>query len=129
MLSSFSDASHPEDRSYGQTGVIIGIRRMEGSNTDTYHVIDWKSHPQKRESYSAYGAEILACAMTFGINDRPGWLCGIELIRDTYQKRRSVGAMLNWEIKGRESRMKNPYKNDICNQRESMLSYSDPTCI
>ena len=61
--------------------------------------------------------------------NRPGWLCGIELIRNTYQTRRSVGAMLNWKIKGRESRIKNRYKNDICNQRESMLSYADPTCI
>ena len=62
ILSSFSDASHPKDRSYGQSGIICGIRASGLNEEDTYHIIDWASHRQKRVSYSSYGAEILACA-------------------------------------------------------------------
>lgn len=67
IISSFSDASHPRDRDYGQSGILCGLRVEEtnGDNQDMqdiFHMIDWTSHRQKRVSYSSYGAEILACA-------------------------------------------------------------------
>lgn len=68
LLSTFSDASHPRVRTYGETGVIIGLRGFRESGEDKYHVMDWTSHRQKRVSYSAYSAEILACATA----DDPG---------------------------------------------------------
>lgn len=64
LISSFSDASHPRDRDYGQSGVLSGIR-IQCDNYeahDIFHMVDWSSHRQKRVSYSSYGAEILACA-------------------------------------------------------------------
>lgn len=64
IISSFSDASHPRDRDYGQNGILCGLR-IEGGNEnsrDIFHMVDWSSHRQKRVSYSSYGAEILACA-------------------------------------------------------------------
>lgn len=64
IISSFSDASHPRDRDYGQSGILCGLRiKEEGSDSqDIFHMVDWTSHKQKRVSYSSYGAEILACA-------------------------------------------------------------------
>lgn len=64
IMSSFSDASYPRDRDYGQTGILCGLRVKEHGtdNRDIFHMIDWSSHRQKRVSYSSYGAEILACA-------------------------------------------------------------------
>lgn len=62
-LFSLSDASHPKDRDYGQTGILIGILARNGKEgKDVYHLIDWTSHKQHRVSYSPYGAEILAAA-------------------------------------------------------------------
>lgn len=63
-ISSFSDASHPRDRDYGQSGILCGLRIQETNShqPDIFHMVDWSSHKQKRVSYSSYGAEILACA-------------------------------------------------------------------
>ena len=59
----FSDASHPNDRDYGQTGIISGLRITNKINDRTiFHPVDWTSHKQHRVSYSSYGAEILATA-------------------------------------------------------------------
>lgn len=59
----FSDASHPNDRDYGQTGIIAGFRITNELDSRTiFHPIDWTSHKQRRVSYSSYGAEILAAA-------------------------------------------------------------------
>ena len=62
VISSFSDASHPKDRDFGQTGIICGLRIQAKGKQDIFHMLDWSSHKQKRVSYSSYGAEILACA-------------------------------------------------------------------
>ena len=62
IISSFSDASHPKDRDYGQSGIICGLRIITNNGVDLFHTIDWFSHKQKRVSYSSYGAEIFACA-------------------------------------------------------------------
>lgn len=63
-LISISDASHGgADCVYGQTGGLCGlVIESEGSSEVIYHPIGWTSHKQKRVSYSAFGAEILAAA-------------------------------------------------------------------
>lgn len=48
-------------QSYGQTGVISGIRIETPGDDPIYHMIDWASSKQRRVSHSSYGAEILAC--------------------------------------------------------------------
>lgn len=59
----FSDAAHPKDRDYGQTGVFSGLRITNADKTRTvFHPVDWTSHKQSRISYSSYGAEIFAAA-------------------------------------------------------------------
>lgn len=77
IVSSFSDASHPRDRDYGQTGLLCGLRieqdQTYSDTRDIFHMIDWSSHRQKRVSYSSYGAEILACASA---DDRGYYLKG-----------------------------------------------------
>ena len=64
ILTMFSDASFniSSRKSYGQTGVISGIRTMMKDGKEQFYVIDWVSTKQKRISHSSYGAEILACA-------------------------------------------------------------------
>lgn len=61
---SLSDAAHGGGESvYGQSGSICGILiDNAGSSERVYHAISWTSHKQKRVSYSAFGAEILAAA-------------------------------------------------------------------
>lgn len=61
-----SDAAHDGAESvYGQTGGLCVIFIDEaGSRRRIYHPISWTSHKQKRVSYSAFGAEILAAAET-----------------------------------------------------------------
>lgn len=61
---SLSDAAHGGSSSiYGQTGGICGILIEACGVTDRiFHPISWTSHKQKRVSYSAFGAEILAAA-------------------------------------------------------------------
>lgn len=61
-MRSFSDASYLTNRTYGHPGVVIGIRETGNSDPDTFRVIDWKSHRQKRLSNSSFVAEISACA-------------------------------------------------------------------
>ena len=63
-VTTFSDASFniSSRKSYGQTGVICGIRTTMNEGSEQYYVIDWVSTKQKRISHSSYGAEILACA-------------------------------------------------------------------
>ena len=59
----FSDASHPNNCDYGQTGIFAGLRITSKTHGRTiFHPIDWTSHKQHRVSYSSYGAEILAAA-------------------------------------------------------------------
>lgn len=60
---SFSDASFniSPNQIYGQTGIITGLRYRAADDATIYHIIDWSSAKQKRESYSSYGAEITAC--------------------------------------------------------------------
>ena len=61
----FSDASHPNDRDYGQTGIFAGLWITSKTHGKTiFHPVDWTSHKQHRVSYSSYGAEILAAATT-----------------------------------------------------------------
>lgn len=61
---SVSDASHGGgDSVYGQTGSLCGLLiEASGDHRKLYHAIGWTSHKQKRVSYSAFGAEILAAA-------------------------------------------------------------------
>lgn len=61
---SLSDAAHGGgDSIYGQTGGICGLTFKEtGNDKAIYHPIAWTSHKQKRVTYSAFGAEILAAA-------------------------------------------------------------------
>eukprot|EP00177_Eucheuma_denticulatum_P007832 GFKZ01014258.1.p1 GENE.GFKZ01014258.1~~GFKZ01014258.1.p1 ORF type:complete len:1202 (-),score=97.36 GFKZ01014258.1:1881-5486(-) len=62
-LFTFSDAAHPQDRDYGQTGLVIGIvARNITEDRIVFHVLDWTSQKQQRVSHSAYGAEILAAS-------------------------------------------------------------------
>ena len=63
ILSTFTDAAHPRDRDYGQTGLITGLRVIDKDGlSEIFHPIDWTSHKRKRVSYSSYGAEMLAAA-------------------------------------------------------------------
>lgn len=63
VLCTFSDAGHPKDRDYGQTGMLVGILSGSGIlGDDIFPLVDWCSHKQSRVSHSAYGAEILAAA-------------------------------------------------------------------
>lgn len=64
VLCTFSDAAHPKDRDYGQTGLFIGILSRKGGldSRDIMHLIDSSSYKQQRVSHFAYGAEILAAA-------------------------------------------------------------------
>lgn len=64
FLSTFTDASHPKDRDYGQTEMITGFRIGENAGQKEYfHAIDWTSQKQKRVRYSAYCAEVLAATV------------------------------------------------------------------
>lgn len=60
----FSDASFNigRARSYGQSGIILGLRITTSTDEHIYHPIDWTSHKQDRVVHSSYGAEIIACA-------------------------------------------------------------------
>lgn len=60
----FSDASFNigRARSYGQSGIILGLRITTSAGEHVYHPIDWTSHKQDRVVHSSYGAEIIACA-------------------------------------------------------------------
>lgn len=64
IVTSFSDASfnHGTANGYGQTGLLTGLRISRKTGIDIFHTIDWTSSKQRRVSYSAYGAEVLACA-------------------------------------------------------------------
>lgn len=48
-------------QSYGQTGIISGIKIESRDEKTIYHIVDWASSKQRRVSHSSYGAEILAC--------------------------------------------------------------------
>ena len=59
----FSDASHPRDRDYGQTGIIAGFKIETADTARTiFHATDWTSQKQHRVNYSSYGARILIAA-------------------------------------------------------------------
>lgn len=64
MISTFSDASFniSSRKSYGQTGLVLGIRTQLEDGSELFHVLDWVSVKQRRICHSSYGAEILACA-------------------------------------------------------------------
>ena len=57
----FSDASHT--RSYGQTGLIIGLYATSKSDC-FFHFLDFTSAKQRRVTFSSIGAEILAAVDT-----------------------------------------------------------------
>lgn len=61
---SLSDAAHGGSESiYGKSGGICGILFEScGVKDKIFHPIYWTSHNQKRVSYSAFGADILATA-------------------------------------------------------------------
>lgn len=66
VVTTFSDAAFniSQSATYGQTGIVCGIRFVAGGDDeqhDVYHLIDWASLRQRRVCYSSYGAEILAC--------------------------------------------------------------------
>lgn len=75
IFSSFSDASHPRDRDYDNSGIIneFRIEEYNGDESDIFHVQDWTSHRQKSISYSACRAAILAC---LSADDRGYYLKG-----------------------------------------------------
>ena len=76
ILSTFSDAAHPRDRDYGQTGLITGLRVIyKDGLSEIFHLIDRTSRKQKRVSYSSYGSEILAAAH----GDARGYYYKIEI--------------------------------------------------
>lgn len=60
LQSTFSDASHHHDNCYGQTRLVSGLRITQQHKPDLYHLIDCSSEKQRRISYSAFGAAILA---------------------------------------------------------------------
>ena len=64
MVSTLSDASFNINsrKSYGQTGLIMGIRTLLQDGSECFHTVDWVSTKQRRICHSSYGAEILACA-------------------------------------------------------------------
>ena len=64
QLVTLSDASHGGGGNiYGQSGSITGlVMDAQENGTPLFFPIDWSSHKQKRVSYSAFGAEILAAA-------------------------------------------------------------------
>lgn len=64
MLSTFSDAAFNKNKSrdYGQTGLVTGLRILCENGNYVFHPIDWCSNKQRRVNFSAYGAEIPACA-------------------------------------------------------------------
>ena len=64
ILSTFSDASFniTARKSYGQTGLVSGVRTTMQDGSELFHILDWVSTKQRRISHSSYGAEILACA-------------------------------------------------------------------
>lgn len=61
-IQTFSDASHPNTTCYGHTGIVSRLRIIQVYGTEIFHTLAWASQKQKRGSYSAYGAEILAVA-------------------------------------------------------------------
>lgn len=66
-LCSFSDAAHPKDRDYRQTGFFTGILRLDVKDgNDVFHMVDGSSHKQQWFSHSAYSAEIFATATADG---------------------------------------------------------------
>lgn len=64
LVCTFSDASFNQNsaKDYGKYGIITGLRIVTDQASEKFHALDWSSHKQRRVSYSAYGAEILACA-------------------------------------------------------------------
>lgn len=64
MIITFSDASFniTARTSYGQGGVISGVRICEEGHMDVYHMINWLSINQRGVCHSSYRAQILACA-------------------------------------------------------------------
>lgn len=64
MITTFSDASFniTSRKSYGQTGLVLGVRTTMDDGYEMFHMLDWVSTKQRRISHSSYGAEILACA-------------------------------------------------------------------
>ena len=63
-IQTFSDASFniKSNQDYGQSGILTELSADTLSRDSIYHVLDWSIHKQRRFSYSAYGAEIFACA-------------------------------------------------------------------
>lgn len=64
VITTFSDASFniTSRKSYGQTGLVSGVRTTMDNGSEMFHMLDWVSTKQRRISHSSYGAEILACA-------------------------------------------------------------------
>ena len=64
IVSTFSDASFNISslKSYGQTGLVFGIRTLTKDGSEHFHTLNWVSTKQRRICHSSYGAEILACA-------------------------------------------------------------------
>lgn len=61
IICSFSDASHPRDKDYGQAGGFTGILSHDADGQDAYDLVDWcclwQCLWQHRTRHSAYGAE------------------------------------------------------------------------
>lgn len=62
IISTFSDAWHRYESCYAQAGVISGLKIVLRDSPDIFYLIDWSNQKQRRVSYSAYGAEILAAS-------------------------------------------------------------------
>lgn len=77
ILTTFSDASFNMSslRSYGQNGLISGLRIMCRDGTEVFHTPDRVSTKQRRISNSRYGAKILASAQ----GDDRGYYLKIKL--------------------------------------------------
>ena len=60
LVSYFNASNTSKYRIYGQSGVITGLQIKHNDET-LIHFLDWISRKHKRESYSAYGAEIQGC--------------------------------------------------------------------
>lgn len=64
VATTFSDASFniSSRKSYGQTGVVSGVRAELSNEINRFYALEWISVKQRRIFHSSYGAEILACA-------------------------------------------------------------------
>ena len=63
-LVTYADASHPNEASYGRSGIITCLSplRPEEDDGDIAYYVEWQSKKQTRVSHSPFGAEVIAAS-------------------------------------------------------------------